>query len=80
MDAAGSKARGIEQALNHLGLTWADTLAFGDGMNDIEMLQHAACGVAMGNARAELKVVADYVCPPVWENGIYHGLQALGVL
>lgn len=80
LDAAGSKARGIEHALNHLGLTWADTLAFGDGMNDIEMLQHAACGVAMGNARAELKAAADYVCPPAWEDGIYRGLQALGVL
>lgn len=80
LDAAGSKARGIEHALNHLGLMWADTLAFGDGVNDIEMLQHAACGVAMGNARAELKAVADYVCPPAWEDGIYRGLQALGVL
>lgn len=80
LDAEGSKARGIEQALKALGLTFADAWAFGDGLNDIEMLQKVAFGVAMGNAHPSLKAVADYVCPNAADEGIYQGLKNLGVI
>lgn len=80
LDAQGSKARGIEQALQRLGLTFADAWAFGDGLNDIEMLQQVGFGVAMGNAHPNLKTVANYVCPSIVEDGIYQGLKALGVI
>ncbi|MDO4641361.1 MAG: Cof-type HAD-IIB family hydrolase [Neisseria sp.] len=80
LDKTGSKARGIQAALSKLGLTMADAMAFGDGLNDIEMLQTVGFGVAMSNAHPDLKAVADFVCPSVWEDGVYRGLQALNVL
>lgn len=80
LDAQGSKARGIEQALQRLGLSFADAWAFGDGLNDIEMLQQVGFGVAMGNAHPNLKAVADYVCPSIVEDGIYQGLKEMGVI
>lgn len=80
LDKHGSKARGIQAALNQLGLTMADAMAFGDGMNDIEMMQAVGFGVAMGNAVDELKAIADYVCPSIDEDGIWRALVDLGVI
>lgn len=80
LDAHGSKARGIEQALKALNLRFDDAWAFGDGLNDIEMLQQVGFGVAMGNAHPELKAIADYVCPKAWEDGVYQGLRDLGMV
>ncbi|MCG7657956.1 Cof-type HAD-IIB family hydrolase [Wielerella bovis] len=80
LQASGSKARGIEAALGKLGLQMSDAMAFGDGPNDMEMLQEVGFGVAMGNAVPELKVVADYVCPAIDDDGIYRGLVDLGVI
>lgn len=80
LDINGSKARGIEQALNKLDLTFADAMAFGDGLNDVEMLQAVGFGVAMGNAHPKLKEIADYVCPNAIDNGIYQGLKDLAII
>lgn len=80
LDKDGSKARGIHAVLDKLGLTMADAWAFGDGLNDIEMLSSVGFGVAMGNAHDDLKAVADFVCPSHQEDGIFKGLQALGVI
>lgn len=80
LDKNGSKARGIEYALKKLGLSFTDAWAFGDGLNDIEMLQSVGFGVAMGNAHPDLKVVADFVCPAITDDGIYQGLKNLGVI
>lgn len=76
----GSKARGIEAALAKLGLNLSEAMAFGDALNDQEMLQMVGFGVAMGNADPAIKAIADYVCPPIDQDGIYRGLLALGVL
>ncbi|MDO4249476.1 MAG: Cof-type HAD-IIB family hydrolase [Neisseria sp.] len=78
--AEGSKARGIQAALDKLGLTMQDAMAFGDGLNDKEMMQAVGFGVVMDNGHPELKALADYICPAVTEDGIYRGLQALGVI
>ena len=80
LDKNGSKARGIRAALDKLGLTMNDAIAFGDALNDIEMLQSVGLGVAMGNACEQVKAVADYVCPSITEDGIYRGLIELGVI
>lgn len=80
LDGQGSKARGIQAALDALNLTMADAMAFGDGLNDMEMLQAVGCGVAMGNAVPELQVVADYVAPRIEDDGIYRALVDLGVI
>lgn len=80
LDVQGSKARGIAQALTALGLTFEDAWAFGDGLNDVEMLQAVGFGIAMGNAHPALQAVADYVCLNAWDDGIVVGLKSLGVI
>lgn len=80
LNAEGSKARGITLAIARLGIAMEDVMAFGDGLNDIEMIETVGFGVAMGNAVPELKAVADYVCPSVEEDGVLAGLQSLGVI
>lgn len=76
----GSKAVGIQKLLEHVEGTLEDTVAFGDGLNDMEMIQYAGIGVAMGNGRAELKNLADLVTDTVWNDGIYKGLDELNLL
>lgn len=80
LEKQGSKARGIQAAVQKLGFTIADAMAFGDGANDIEMLKHVGFGVAMGNAVPELKQVAQYIAPNIDEDGIYRALVDLGVI
>ena len=74
------KATAMEKVLAHLGLPIEDTVAFGDGLNDLEMLKFANMGVAMGNGREELKAVSDYVTADVEANGIYEGLKHLKLI
>lgn len=76
----GSKAEGIKQIVGRLGFTMEDVIAFGDGMNDIEMLQEAGTGVAMGNARQIVKDHADLVTTNVEKDGIVNGLKEIGLL
>lgn len=65
-----SKASGLEYVATELGIARADVLAVGDGRNDIEMLQWAGRGVAMGQAVDEVKAVADDVTATVDEDGL----------
>ena len=53
-------------------------MAFGDGINDLEMLQAAGIGVAMGQGRDEIKAIADYVSDSVEKDGIVSALKAFG--
>lgn len=80
LDTQSSKARGIRIAIEKLGIDMEDVMAFGDGLNDIEMMQSVGFGVAMGNGHPDLKAVADYECPSVEEDGVLNGLKALGVI
>ena len=57
-----------------------DAMAFGDGLNDREMLQAVGLGVAMGNAHPDLKTIAHHIAPAVNEDGIYRALVDLGVI
>lgn len=69
--ANGSKAVGIQKTLEFFGINREDSIAFGDGNNDIPMLQAVGKGIAMGNASEELKEIADEVCDSVENDGIY---------
>ena len=80
VDKNTSKAVGIEALLTHYQLGWDDVIAFGDSMNDMEMIHAAGCGIAMGNAIEPLKKAADFVTKAVNEDGIWYGLQKLGLL
>ena len=76
----GSKANGIEKYIEKRGYTKDQVYAFGDYLNDIEMLQYVGHGVAMGNAPDEVKKAARYVTKDVGEDGIAYGLEMVGLL
>lgn len=80
MPKGGSKAEGIRRISEYCRISKSDIFAFGDGMNDIEMLHFAGKGIAMGNAPDIVKRYADYVTKHVDEDGVYHGLIAAGLL
>lgn len=74
------KGVGIDKFCEYFGFTKEETIAFGDGGNDVEMLRHAGIGVAMGNAREEVKQVADHVTDSVDNNGVLKALQHFGLI
>lgn len=78
--ADGGKGEGIRQILSYYHLDRSAALAFGDGDNDIEMLQAVGHGVAMGNASEGLKAAADDICGHVAADGVYHYCLAHGLL
>ena len=78
--ANGGKGVGIQQILSHYHLEPSSALAFGDGDNDIEMLQAVGHGVAMGNASERLKALASDICGPVAQDGVYHYCLAHNLL
>jgi len=71
-----TKASGLAFVASHLGLSQERTVAFGDGENDVELLEWAAYGVAVANAHERVLAVADHVCPPVDEEGVAVVLEA----
>lgn len=75
-----SKAEGIKALLEYYGMSREDVVAFGDSMNDLEMIRFAGTGVAMGNAIPALKEEADFVTKPIDQDGVLYGLRKLGVL
>ncbi|WP_100330763.1 Cof-type HAD-IIB family hydrolase [Bacillus xiapuensis] len=80
LPAGGSKAAGIKKMMEKLHFKMEDVYAFGDGLNDKEMLEEVGTGVAMGNAHPLIKAKADFVTADVAEDGIYLALEKLGLL
>lgn len=70
--ADGGKGKAIEGILKYYGLTREEAIAFGDGTNDIEMLQSVGTAVAMENANDAVKQAATHVCRSVDDDGIYY--------
>ena len=71
-----TKASGLAFVAEHLGFTAAETVAFGDGENDVPMLEWAGYGVAVENANDLVLAVADFVCPPCDEEGVAQVIEA----
>ena len=71
----GNKSNGMEKILAYFGISREETMAFGDGGNDIPMLEYAGIGVAMGNASEEVQRHADFVTSGVDDEGIVHALK-----
>ena len=75
-----TKSLGMETMLQHIGVAREDSFAFGDSMNDMDMLEYAQVGVAMGNAADYVKASADYVTRSVAEGGIYEAMKHWGLI
>jgi len=80
LPVGGSKAKGIEKLIEAMGLRIENAYAFGDGLNDMEMLRYVPNSVAMGNALPEVKKAAKYETIHVNDGGIMHGLKKVGLL
>jgi len=70
-----SKSRGMETVLQALGIPREDSLAIGDGANDVDMIRFAGTGIAMGNAEEALKEAADGVTRSVQEGGVAQAVR-----
>jgi HAD superfamily hydrolase (TIGR01484 family) len=65
-----SKGHALARLADHLGLALEETIGIGDNDNDLELVERAGLGVAMGNASPAVKAAADYIAPPVDEEGV----------
>lgn len=74
------KGKGLYAMADYLGLDIRETMAFGDGGNDISIIREAGIGVAMGNAGEEVKEIADYVTSSVDDEGVKNALLYFGVI
>lgn len=74
------KATGMEIYLKHAGICREDCIAVGDGPNDLQMMEYAGIGIAMGNAREEVKARADMVTDAVDADGIYNAFVRLHLI
>lgn len=80
VEKTASKAMGLLRLCEHYGVPVSDTVAFGDSMNDYDIVKTAGIGIAMGNAMAELKTAADYVTDPVDQDGIRNACLHFGMI
>ena len=70
------KGSGLDFAAARVGFSREESVAFGDGENDIELLEWAGYGVAVANAHAKVLAIADFVCPSVDEEGVAQVIEA----
>ena len=73
------KGRAMKRACDFLHIPLGNSVAIGDSMNDREMLEAAGVGICMGNGSRKIKELADDICPPVWEDGLYHAFLKHGL-
>lgn len=73
---ASGKDGALRFVADYLGVPVSQTAAFGDSNNDTDMLRAAGFGVAMGNAREECKLAADYVAEPNTDDGLAKTLES----
>ena len=75
-----SKGKALSDIVAYNDLLISETMAFGDGGNDISMLLKAGVGVAMGNANDNVKAMANYVTSSTDDDGIYKALKHFEVI
>jgi Cof subfamily protein (haloacid dehalogenase superfamily) len=71
-----TKAAGLDFLSEHAGFSRERTVAFGDGENDVELIEWAGYGVAVANAHDRVKEVADFICLSVDDEGVAQVLEA----
>lgn len=74
------KSLGLKVMADRFGFDISETMAFGDGCNDMGMIKAAGVGVAMGNASEEVKAIADYVTTADTDHGIVNALRHFNLL
>lgn len=75
-----SKSIAILKVLDYFGIDKTEAIAFGDGENDIDMLELVGLGIAMGNGNGKLKSIADFVTKKSSEDGIEYALKNFGII
>jgi len=75
-----SKAKGAQKLMTKLDIPKQQTYAFGDGLNDLELMQFVGTGVAMENGFEELKAASDFITTSVFDDGIANGLKKLKLI
>ncbi len=76
----GGKSNGVKQYIKNNGLQIEETMAFGDGDNDADMLKCVGVGVAMGNASIKAKQAADYITDDIDNDGIEKALKYFQII
>ena len=79
-DSHITKATGIKRVMDYYGAAMEDAVAIGDSENDIPMLEACGMGIAMGNAFASVKQIADWTTTDILDDGIWHAFEHIGVL
>ena len=74
-DSSVNKGVALAALAERLGISQGEVMAVGDSFNDLEMLKYAGVGVAMGNARAEIKEQADFVTTTNEEDGVAEAIE-----
>ena len=77
MDVSVDKGNALRVIQEHLGVTAAETMAFGDNDNDIGLLAAAGESYAVENARDSVKAKAKHVCPSYHEKGVYRVIEGM---
>lgn len=75
-----NKGCAVKKVCEYLSISKKNTIAFGDSMNDLDLLEVVDHGVAMGNAINALKEKAKSICEPVTDDGIYKELKRLQLI
>ena len=74
--AGVTKGAGLDFLAEHLDFTREQTIAFGDGENDVELVEWAGFGIAVENAHERVRAVADWTCPAAADEGVAQVLEA----
>ena len=77
MDGQVSKGKSLQKLFDQINADFSEVIAFGDSLNDSDMLEKAGVGVAMGNANDTIKDIADVVTDDHDHDGIVTALEKL---
>ena len=80
VERKASKAMGLVRLCEYYKIPLTETVAFGDSMNDYDIIKVAGRGIAMGNAMSELKKAADYITDPIDQEGIKNACLYFGMI
>ena len=77
MNLEANKGNGLAKIQEYLNITKEETMAFGDNINDLEMLGNAAYSYAVGDAREEVRQAVRFTAPPMTQDGVLQILKTL---